>query len=238
MRRYKKEFALVAVLALASLGACTPGKGPFAASRNESVVDARSIWNPSPAALVALRSLAPTASTRETLVTIMVKYGATPQAVALAKLLPGEPAYLHKLDGDGYLGGFKVGLIWRPFRKQHQTSFVMLNGQPPIVVASDGELLTSIQLSPAETLKTLGTTPDQVRCSWAQPLSYEAGPGVIRAGTSFEILYPITSVASGQVVGIAHVFFNFAYPHWRFIGTSLDYIEKAMPSASLEIGSR
>lgn len=238
MRRYKQEFPLIAVLALASLGACTSVQGSFVAVRKASIVDARSIWNPSPAALMALRSLDPNARTRDALVTIMAEYGATQQAVALAKLLPGEPAYLSKLNNDGYLDGFKVGEIWRPFRKKDQKSFVMLNGQPPIVVASDGDLLRNIQLAPGDTLKTLGTSPDEVRCSWAQPLSYDAGPGVIRAGTSFEILYPITSVKSGEVVGIAHVFFNFAYPHWRFIGTSLDYIEKGMPSESLEIGGR
>lgn len=221
--------ALAAAVVLAPFGAAI--QVPHAAAKGPAPIDARSVWNPSAAALAALRSLPPARETREALVAIMARHGATPQAVAFTGRLQGSPAYLISLD-ETFLEEFRVGVIWHPFRQHSQKGFVMVNGHPGVVDVSNVKLLQGIRLDPAETLKTLATTPDKLRCAWAQPLSYEVGPGVIRAGTSVEVLYPIAATASGASVGTVHVFFNFAFPHWEFFGTSFDFIEKATPPRS------
>src|SRR6185437_776897 len=199
------------------LGVSPPGQS--------AAVGTSAIWAPGPAALAELASAAAKWKTRTDLLSIMRRFGASPQAVAFAETFPGDPAFLSSLDRDGFLGGFAVGTIKYPFRGARPKGFVMLNGTPPIVDVSDRNLLKNIQLDRAATLKALGTAPDQLRCDWSRPLSYEAGRGSIPNGTFFDVSYPILSAESHRVLGIVHVDFQFGEPHWRFYGTSLEFVE-------------
>lgn len=203
----------------------------YARSGTHTAVDARSIWNPGPGALAALHSLPPAQRNRDGLIGVMRRNGASRQAILFAAAYPGEPAFLHAIRDDGFLGGFRSGEVLHPFRKGSQKGFVMLNGRPPLVDASDVEILKSVHLDAADTLKTLGTMPDRLRCDWAHPFASDAGPGDVPGDTIFDISYPVRLIQSGHMVGTVHVYFQFVYPGWRFLGAKFGFMEKGDPTS-------
>jgi hypothetical protein len=135
----------------------------------------------------------------------------------------GEAAYLSAIAPPA-LGGFTVGEVSYPFRSSGSRTFVILNAKPRIIGVSDPRFLNKIDIVSSKDFRTLATSPLSAQCLWSEPIRYDIQPGG-EDHTDVEVIFPIKDLTKLDIVGRAHVVFEFSYPGRKLLGTSLDFIE-------------
>lgn len=203
--------------------------GAYGESNAQKRIDASYVWRPTREALLALKEAMSMGNvTKQALLKIMQNDNASGASLAFAGSFSSEAAYLGAIDLPDP-GGFTVGKVIYPFRKNAAKTYVILNGQPRIIDVTNPKFLNHIDIALSKAFKALWGSTMKAECLWSEPRDYNLQPGMYRnvESNDVQVAYPIKDLGNGKVIGFAYVVFQFAGRRWGFSDTRLDMITDA-----------
>jgi len=190
----------------------------------QKMVDIRSVWKPSQESIRALKEAAANGKgTRQTLLEVMRNGHASTESLLFAASFSNGPAYLSAIDQSEDSTGLTVGEVNYPFRPPGPKTFVILNARPRIIDVTDQELLNHMDISSSKDFKELWGSSMKAECVWSEPVEHNIQLG--RSGsTAIEVTYPIKDPTTREIIGFAHVTFDYYSTGRGLMTPALEYI--------------